>query len=49
MEILQKKVFSIEGRYNRLALVEFHIDPVAPVRLIYSVPFSGKHFEVKHA
>ena len=42
MELLRKNAFSIRGRYNRLVLVEFHAAPVAPIRLIYSVPFSGK-------
>jgi 2'-5' RNA ligase len=50
MEILRAKGFSVQGHYNRLALIEFN--PKArshAVRLIYSVPFSGKTKEVKSA
>ena len=50
MEILRQKGFSVQGHYNRLALIEFN--PKArdhAVRLIYSVPFSGKRKEAKSA
>ncbi len=43
MELLRRKGFSIQGHYNRLALIEFNpLTRIKPVRLIYSVPFSGK-------
>ncbi len=50
MELLRRKGFSIQGHYNRLALIEFNpFARIKPVRLIYSVPFSRKKPEVKNA
>ncbi len=41
VERLCRKNFSIKGRYNRIALVEFG-PHIKPIRLFYSIPFSGK-------
>ena len=42
MELMRLKAASIHGQYNRLALVETHPTRIRPVRLVYSVPISGK-------
>ena len=41
LDRIRQRDFSVRGRYNRLALVEFG-PHIKPVRLIYSLPFSGK-------
>ncbi|SRR5579871_259290 len=42
LEVLRRKGVSIQGRYSHLALVETH-PRIKPIRLIYSIPFSGNH------
>lgn len=42
LELLRRKGVSIQGRYTHLALVETQPVRIKPIRLIYSVPFSGK-------
>jgi len=48
MELIRKSGLGIQGQYNRLALVETHPVHIKPIRLIYSMPFSGKKTEVKN-
>jgi 2'-5' RNA ligase len=43
MELLRRKARSIQGQYNHLSLVETHPVHIKPIRLIYSVPLSGKN------
>jgi hypothetical protein len=45
---MRKKNISIRGQFNRLALLETHPVRIKPIRLIYSVPFSGQKNEVKN-
>ena len=42
-ELLRRKGFAVQGRYNHLALVETQPVRIKPIRLIYSIPFSGNH------
>jgi 2'-5' RNA ligase len=42
IELMARKGFSIRGRYSQLALVETQPGRIAPIRLVYSIPFSGK-------
>jgi 2'-5' RNA ligase len=39
---LARRGVSVQGRCSRLALVEIHPESPRPVRLVYSMPFSGK-------
>lgn len=42
LTLLGKSNVALSGRYTQLALVETHPVHIRPIRLIYSIPFSGK-------
>lgn len=42
LEVLKRRAYPIRGRYSCLALVETHPVHIKPIRLIYSIPFSGQ-------
>lgn len=48
IELLGRKGFTVRGRYSHLALVETQPGRIAPIRQIYSIPFSGKKTVGRH-
>lgn len=42
LQLLRRRGFSIRGRYHRLALVETQPGRIKHIRLIYSIPLTGK-------